>query len=86
MTEVILSSKGQFVIPKAIRDSLGLEPGQRLEIDVLSDGTLLIIPIPDDVVKAMRLPSAKRLEHALAEERTREEGRAEKMAEETQRR
>jgi len=86
LTEVILSSKGQFVIPKAIRDSLGLETGQRLEIDVLSDGTLLIIPIPDDVVKAMRLPSAERLEHALAEERAREEGRAERMAEETQRR
>lgn len=52
MTEVVLSSKGQMVIPKEVRESLGLKPGQRLEMEVLSDGTILIIPIPGDVVKA----------------------------------
>jgi len=82
LTEVVLSSKGQMVIPKRVRDSLGLKPKQRLEMEVLSDGTLLIIPIPADVVKAMRLPSAERLEHALAEERAKEDERAEAMAEE----
>jgi len=82
LTEVVLSSKGQMVIPKEVRESLGLKPGQRLEIEALSDGTLLIIPIPDDVVKAMRLPAAEKLERALAEEREIGEDDAERMARE----
>ena len=82
LTEVVLSSKGQMVIPKRVRDSLGLKPKQRSEIQVLSDGTLLVIPIPADVTKAMRLPAAKKLERALIEEREMEEERAEAIAEE----
>lgn len=78
--EVVLSSKGQMVIPKEVRESLGLKTGQRLEIEVLSDGTILIIPIPDDVVKAMKLPAAERLERALMEDRATERGRTEAMA------
>jgi len=73
LTEVILSSKGQMVIPKEIRDLLGLKPRQRLEVEVLSDGTILVIPIPADVTKAMKLPSAEKLERALLEERAMEE-------------
>ena len=82
LTEVILSSKGQMIIPKDVRESLGLKAGQRLEIEVLSDGTLLIIPIPEDIVKAMRLPTAERLERALAEERARDKERSEALAKE----
>ena len=82
MDDVVLSSKGQMVIPKEVRESLGLKPGQRLEIEVLSDGTLLVIPIPENVVKAMKLPAAERLGHALAEEREAEKERAEAMARE----
>ena len=80
LDEVILSSKGQMVIPKEVRESLGLRPGQRLEIEALPDGTFLVIPIPDDVIKAMRLPAAERLERALVKEREAEEERAEGMA------
>jgi AbrB family looped-hinge helix DNA binding protein len=84
LTEAILSSKGQVVIPKRIRDSLGLKPRQKLEIEVLTDGTLLVIPIPADVVKAMRLPTAEKLERALKEERAAEEKRIEAMARESE--
>jgi len=73
LTEVVLSSKGQMVIPKEFRDVLGLRPGQRLEVEVMTEGTILVIPIPGDVAKAMRLPGAERLERALIEERAREE-------------
>jgi len=82
LTEVVLSSKGQMVIPKGVRDSMGLKPGQRLEIEVLSDGTLLVIPIPGDVIRAMRLPGAERLERALSGERASEEERTEATARE----
>lgn len=45
LTEVTaLSSKGQIVLPKAIRDSLSLQPGAKLM--VLSDGeNILLKPI-----------------------------------------
>ena len=82
LTEVILSSKGQMVIPKEVRELLGLKPRQRLEIEVLSDGTILVIPIPKNVIKAMRLPTAEKLERALVKERAIEEERAETMAKE----
>jgi len=82
LDEVILSSKGQMVIPKEVRESLGLRPGQRLEIEALPDGTFLVIPIPDDVIKAMRLPAAERLERALLKEREAEEEHAEGIARE----
>jgi len=71
-----------MIIPKEIRDSLGLKPRQRLEVEVLSDGTILVIPIPRDVVKALRLPSAGKLERALLEEREKEEERVEAMVRE----
>jgi AbrB family looped-hinge helix DNA binding protein len=80
--QVILSSKGQMVIPKEIRDLLGLKAGQRLEIEVLSDGTILVIPIPRDVLKAMKLPRAEKLERALLEERALEKERVEEMVKE----
>lgn len=69
-----------MVIPKRVRKALGLKPRQRLEIEVLSNGTMLMIPMPTDVVKAIRLPAAERLGHVLAEERATEEERAKAIA------
>jgi antitoxin PrlF len=40
-TEVTLAERGQIVIPKEIRDALGIKPGTRLQIRVV-DGRLLI--------------------------------------------
>ncbi len=39
-----IDGAGRVVIPKAIRDSLGLRPGEEIEI-VLSDGRVVIEPI-----------------------------------------
>jgi len=39
--DVTLAERGQIVIPKEIRDELGIKPGSRLQIRVL-DGRLLI--------------------------------------------
>jgi antitoxin PrlF len=40
-TEVTLAERGQIVIPKEMRDELGIKPGTRLQIRVV-DGRLLI--------------------------------------------
>jgi AbrB family looped-hinge helix DNA binding protein len=41
MTTTILSSKGQVIIPKPLRDALHWEAGQRLEV-INSDGGILL--------------------------------------------
>jgi len=79
MTETVLSVKGQIVIPNDVRGKLGLKPGQKFEVEAMSDGTILIIPIPDDVLESMKLPEAKKLETALKEEREKDE-RLEKVS------
>jgi len=39
--DVTLAERGQIVIPKEVRDALGLKPGSKLQIRV-ADGRLLI--------------------------------------------
>lgn len=36
-----LSSKGQIIIPKSIRDALDLEPGMTFEVEVTESGLVL---------------------------------------------
>lgn len=37
-----LTTKGQTTIPKDIRDSLGMKPGDRMTFTMLPDGTVLM--------------------------------------------
>ena len=41
-TEATLTSKGQTTIPKEIRDSLGMKPGDRITFTLLADGTVIM--------------------------------------------
>ncbi|HET7772131.1 MAG TPA: AbrB/MazE/SpoVT family DNA-binding domain-containing protein [Chloroflexota bacterium] len=41
MESTVLSSRGQVVLPKAIRDRLGLAPGQRLAVEVSGQNIVL---------------------------------------------
>jgi len=45
-----LSVKGQTVIPKEIRDALGLKPGTVLAWSV-KDGSMTLRPLPEDPIK-----------------------------------
>ena len=40
--DATLTSKGQTTIPKEIRDSLGMQPGDRLTFTLLPGGTVLM--------------------------------------------
>jgi AbrB family looped-hinge helix DNA binding protein len=49
----VISTKGQTVIPKEIREALGLKEGQKLAW-TLRGGKLTIFPLPADPVRALR--------------------------------
>ena len=44
-----MSSKGQTVIPKAIRERLGLQPGDAVDFVVQDDGEVVLRPALEDV-------------------------------------
>ncbi len=39
-----LTSKGQLTVPRAIRERMGLKPGDKITFSLLSDGTLVVRP------------------------------------------
>lgn len=68
--ESALSIKGQATIPKAIRDHLRLEPGDRIKFFVHPDGSVVILPkIPASrlkgIVRARRKASLNDMENAI---------------------
>jgi AbrB family looped-hinge helix DNA binding protein len=42
--ESAITSKGQATIPKAVREHLGLRPGDRVKFFVRSDGSVVLLP------------------------------------------
>jgi len=42
--ESAITAKGQTTIPKAIRDHLGLKPGDRVKFFIHPDGTVVMLP------------------------------------------
>ena len=42
MSVTTLTSKGQTTIPKEIRDSLGMKPGDRMTFTLMPDGTVVM--------------------------------------------
>jgi antitoxin PrlF len=71
--ESAITVKGQATIPKAIREHLGLKPGDRVKFFVHPDGTVVLLPkIPVSalrgIVKSRRGPvTVERMNEAVAE-------------------
>ena len=49
-----ITSRGQTVIPAAIRERFGLGPSQRLEWLVEEDGSIRVVPVVASPVQAFR--------------------------------
>jgi antitoxin PrlF len=49
---VRLSSKGQLVIPKELREALGLQPGTQFDVE-LREGKIILEPIVPSAVEAL---------------------------------
>ncbi|MGC9316686.1 MAG: AbrB/MazE/SpoVT family DNA-binding domain-containing protein [Armatimonadota bacterium] len=45
MSSVTVSSKYQVVIPRDVRERLGIKPGQELQV-IVKQGTIHLVPVP----------------------------------------
>ncbi len=51
-SQTTMTSKGQIVVSKEIRDALGLKPGQKI-VEVLSGRTIFLVPVPKNPAEAL---------------------------------
>jgi len=75
-----LSSKGQLVIPKEIREALGVKPGQKVFFKIVKDHLVEIAPLPEDPVRHFCgiFKEGPSLTRALLKEREEDKKREEK--------
>ena len=50
MAVVKIYAKGQIIIPKELRDALGIRPGKRLSLKLVNDH-MEVRPLPDDPIE-----------------------------------
>ncbi len=50
MMRTMVSVRGQTVIPRSIRDALGIKPNSQLEWHI-RNGMILVVPIPEDPIR-----------------------------------
>jgi antitoxin PrlF len=59
MPSALITAKGQTTIPKAIRERLGVEPGDRIDFVVQADGTVKVEPAIQGVTPLKGLLAVK---------------------------
>ena len=71
--ESAITVKGQTTIPKAIREHLGLRPGDRVKFFLHPDGSVVLLPVlPATAMRGIvkrrgRTPTLNDMEQAIAE-------------------
>jgi AbrB family looped-hinge helix DNA binding protein len=82
MPIVVTSAKGQVLIPVAFRKKIGLKPGAKVLITMAMDNRVLIEPVSNDPITALRgiLKGGPSLTKALLVERRKDRDREEKKA------
>ena len=80
MPIVTLSSKGKLVIPKEIREALGVKPGQKVFFKIVKDHLVEIAPLPEDPIRHFCgiFKEGSSLTEALLKEREEDKKREEK--------
>ena len=75
-----LSSKGQLVIPKEIREALGIKPRQKVFFKIVKDHLVEIAPLPEDPIRHFCgiFKDGASLTDALLKEREEDKKREEK--------
>jgi AbrB family looped-hinge helix DNA binding protein len=73
------SSKGQVVIPREVRQALGIAPGTRFDVRV-EGNEIVLFPLPGDPVRALRgiLKGRPSLTQGLLQDRRAEYARDER--------
>jgi len=60
--ESAITVKGQATIPKAVREHLGLRPGDRVKFFVHPDGTVVLLPkLPPSALRGILKPRRRRV-------------------------
>ena len=61
MSEAKMTSKGQLTVPKDVRQTLGLKPGDRIRFLIEADGRVRLMPAKRDISELVGiLPKPKR--------------------------
>jgi antitoxin PrlF len=79
MAIATLTNKGQVTIPKAVRESLGLHSGDKLEFVIVENGKACIRPVTkkvDDVFGRLYKPEKKPVSVEEMDEKIRQKMRA----------
>ena len=82
-TTVEIARRGQITIPKALRDRLGIEDGNKYQLRTITGGILVLTPLPGRAnsarkqLKAVLTGSGATLDSMLAELRSLREAKDE---------
>lgn len=78
--KTVVSSRGQVVIPKPVREKLGLKPGTTLKVRV--EGSRIILEPPEEPPKEVFVRAGARITEPILREAKRSGDKASKLLEE----
>jgi len=68
MPRATITSKGQITLPKAIRDRLGLSPGDQVDFQIDNDGSITVVSVKRSALRLHGVVGSERAEPLSIEE------------------